>query len=159
MTFAERSSTHLMTSFSSTDPLPNPEVLRQFFDWLMHKCGGKDVYFNDGSIIKGAFEGFPGGGLEKLEHMLRGAATPHISSIIPIYYIEPLCIESLLPNAVVLQQFLDWLCDLMHKCGGRDVHQNDGSIIRGAFEGFAGGGLEKLNTWNEMYILHHAFSN
>ena len=53
----------------STDLLPNPEVLWQFFDWLrqlVHKCGGKNVYFNDRSIIKDAFEGFPRGGLEKL---------------------------------------------------------------------------------------------
>ena len=91
-------------------PLSLPQIRSQiqrffgsFFNWirqLMHKCGGKDVYFNDGSIIKGAFEGFPGGGLEKLEHMTWDVAlaTSHISSIIPIYYIEPLCIESLLPR-------------------------------------------------------------
>ena len=50
-------------------PLSLPQIRSQiqrffgsFFNWirqLMHKCGGKDVYFNDGSIIKGAFEGFP----------------------------------------------------------------------------------------------------
>ena len=57
-----------------------------------------------------------------------------------------------LPNAVVLQQFFDWLHDLMHKCAGKDVHHNNGSIIRGAFEGFAQGGLEKLNTRYEMLL-------
>ena len=40
----------------------------------------------------------------------------------------------------------------MHRCGGKDVHQNDGSIIRGAFEGFAQAGLEKLNTRYEMLL-------
>ena len=36
----------------------------------------------------------------------------------------------------------------MHKCG---------SIIKGAFAGFPGGGLEKLNTWYEMlqHLIHH----
>ena len=55
-----------MTSFSSTDPLPNAEIVRNFLDWvrdLMRKCGGKDVYFNDGTVVKGAFEGFLGAGL------------------------------------------------------------------------------------------------
>ena len=56
-----------------------------------------------------------------------------------------------LPNAVVLQNLFDWLCDLMHRCGGKDVHRNDGSIMKGAIEGFAQGGLEKLNTsFNEL---------
>ena len=54
-------------------------------------------------------------------------------------------------NAVVLQNFFDGFRDLMHRCGGKDVHHNDGSIMRGAFEGFAQGGLEKLNTsFNEL---------
>ena len=32
----------------------------------MHKCGGKNVYFNDGTVVKGAFEGFLGPELERL---------------------------------------------------------------------------------------------
>ena len=40
-----------------------------FFDWVrdfMRKCGGKDVYFNDGTVVKDAFEGFLGPELERL---------------------------------------------------------------------------------------------
>ena len=58
-----------MTSFSSTDPLPPADIVQHFFEWirhLMHQCGGKDVYFNDRSIIKGAFEEFTGGEPERL---------------------------------------------------------------------------------------------
>ena len=47
--------------------------------------------------------------------------------------------------------------------GRKDIHFNDRSVIRGAFEGISGGGLEKLNTWYKMLlytnILHHTFSN
>ena len=32
----------------------------------MQICGGKDAHFNDGTVIKGAFEGFPGSRLEQL---------------------------------------------------------------------------------------------
>ena len=60
-----------MTSF--TDPLPNV-VVQNFYDWvrgLMHRCGGKDVYNSDGSIVKGAFEGFAqGGGVGEAEHQV-----------------------------------------------------------------------------------------
>ena len=66
--------TLLMTSFSSIDR----------FD-LMHKCGGKDVYFNDGTVVKDAFEGFLGPGLERLNSWYE----------VLLYYIEPLYIESL----------------------------------------------------------------
>ena len=40
----------------------------------------------------------------------------------------------------------------MHHCGGKDVYFNDGSIIKGAFEEFTGGGLERLNTWYEILL-------
>ena len=47
--------------------------------------------------------------------------------------------------------------------GRKDIHFNDRSVIRGAFEGFSGGGLEKLNTWYKMLlytnILHHAMED
>ena len=69
-------------------PLPNAEILRNFVDWvrdLMHKCGGKDVYFNDGTVVKGAFEGFLGPELERLNSQYE----------VLLYYIKPLCIESL----------------------------------------------------------------
>ena len=51
----------------------------------MHKCGGKDVYFNDGTVVKGAFEGFLGPELERLNSQYE----------VLLYYIKPLCIESL----------------------------------------------------------------
>ena len=45
----------------------------------MDKCGGKDVYFNNGTVVKDAFEGFLGPGLERLIHGIR-------CCYIPIYY-------------------------------------------------------------------------
>ena len=51
----------------------------------------------------------------------------------------------------------------MHKCGGKDVYFNDGTVVKDAFEGFLGPGLERLNSRYKMLlytnILHHAFSN
>ena len=36
----------------------------------MLKCGGKDVHYSDGTIVKDVFEGFTGSNLERFE-MLR----------------------------------------------------------------------------------------
>ena len=59
--------TLLMTSFSSTDPLPNLVILPTIFQLGAPTNGArKDIHFNDRSVIRGAFEGFSGGGLEKL---------------------------------------------------------------------------------------------
>ena len=129
----------------------------------MHKYGRKDVYFNDGSIIKGAFEGFPRRRIGKVgTHGMR-CCFSNISYI--IYYTNILhrtiVHRKLAPKCSCASAIFDWLRDLMHKRGGRDVHHNDASIIRGAFEGFAGGGLEKLNTccYIPIYYTMHFLTN
>ena len=35
----------------------------------------------------------------------------------------------------------------MLKCGGKDAHHTDGTLMKGLFEGFRPPGLEQLNTW------------
>ena len=54
----------------------------------------------------------------------------------------------LLGHAEIVRNFFDWVRDLMHKYGGKDVYFNDGTVVKGAFEGFLGAGLERLNTWH-----------
>ena len=52
-----------------------------------------------------------------------------------------------LSDPEILQNFFDWLRDLMLKCGGKDAYHLDGSPIKGVFEGFGGSSLERLNAW------------
>ena len=39
----------------------------------------------------------------------------------------------------------------------KDIHFNDKSVIRGAFEGFSGGDSEKLNTWYKMLLYIYQY--
>ena len=52
-----------------------------------------------------------------------------------------------LTDAEIVENFHMWLRGVMLRCGGRDTHHTDGTLMKGLFEGFKPPGLEELNTW------------